>query len=177
MNAILQKIAAASALSAGLVGAAQATTYVVPLTATTGTTQTGSFSATVTAAGSFTDDFIFTSPPPLAAMTFAELTDTGVTFGSVTLLVFGTTTSLPLTGSLTATGFTLSDASVSSALYKLEITGTATAGAKYTGSITGTSFDATPPVVTAPVPEPGTWALMLAGLAATGASLRRKRMA
>lgn len=177
MKPILKTLVAAVALSAGFIGAAQATLIPVAVVPTTGTSFSGSFTATETAAGSFTDDLVFQSPPPLASLTFTELTNTGVSFSSIALYLYGTATAIPLTGTWSSTGFTLSDSLLSSALYQLEIKGTATAGAKYTGTITGTSFDATAPVVTAPVPEPGTWALMLAGLAATGASLRRKRLA
>lgn len=163
----LKPALAASALAAAAALPAQAdTTRFVPLVLGSGTTQSAAISDTVGYIGNFTDDFVFTSPPPLAMASFAGTAGIGLTFSSVTLLTYGTSTLNPISGSFSATAFNESaTAPISSAVYVLEIKGfSASATAAYSGTISAS-----------PVPEPPSWALMAAGLLGSAALVSRRR--
>jgi hypothetical protein len=147
---------------------ADKTTYLTLAYVNPGTTQQASFSDIIGSIGAFTDDYVFTTPPPNAFATFTGTAGDGtLTFTSVTLYTYGGTTSNPLTGSLTPASFSESASPpLPSAVYVLEIKGvTTSATASYSGKI-----------VASPVPEPASWGLMLLGLGAT-AGLMRRRMA
>jgi len=116
---------------------------------------TGSFSYTVDEGASLT-----------ASVTSVITGGLGFTIDSV---LFGATpfafTSTVVGGS-TFEQYTFSAASLAAGLYTIYVTGTGTAGSSYTGNV----------VITSPVPEPETYALVLAGLGAIGfMGGRRKR--
>ncbi|MBS0448366.1 MAG: FxDxF family PEP-CTERM protein [Proteobacteria bacterium] len=163
---------AAAALSIGAIGAAQATIIPVVLSIPSGlgdgSPMTGSFSDIISGAGSFTDDIVFNGPPPTSTDTFTATAGSGITFTGVTLSYFSGGGSVPLSGSMTSTSINESTGTIISALYDLKISGTAAAGASYSGTIS-----ALPGV--AAVPEPESWALMLLGLGATGAFVRGRK--
>lgn len=175
MKRSLTTLAAVLLLSAGAIGAAQAKTIAIQLTMPTGLGDnspfTGTFTDAITAGGTFTDDIVFAGPPPAALDVFKITAGTGLTFTSVSLNYYSGG-SVPLTGTFTSTSVNEStEGNVISALYDLKITGTATAGASYSGTITSTPGS----VPVAAVPEPESWALMLAGLGATGLFMRSRR--
>ena len=161
--------AAAAALTVALASPAHAdsTQYITLVLSASGTTQSATFSDLVGAVGTFTDDYVFASPPTLSALTFTGAAGNGISFTSVQLLTYGTSTSNPLTGSLGPTAFTeITSPSVGSAVYVLEIKGLSTSTtASYSGGITNA----------VPVPEPASWALWLFGLGATAGLARRSR--
>jgi hypothetical protein len=164
---------AAIALSAGAIGAAQAKIIPVTIAFPTGlgdnSPGTASFSDAVSTAGAFTDDIVFAGPPPAATDVFSLTAAAGVTFTSVSLNYFAGGSPTPLSGTFTPTSVNEStNGPVISALYDLKISGISTGGS-YTGTITST------PGAVAAVPEPESWALMLAGLGATGAFMRSRR--
>ncbi|HZT55686.1 MAG TPA: FxDxF family PEP-CTERM protein [Burkholderiaceae bacterium] len=83
-------------------------------------------------------------------------------------VLFGST---PFAFTSTAVGgstfeqYTFSAASLAAGLYTIYVTGTGTAGSAYTGNV----------VITSPVPEPETSALMFAGLGAIGFMTSRRQ--
>ncbi len=173
--------AAAAMLGAFATPALANQTVLVTLSYVSGvgsTTQQGSFSSTVATAGSFIDDYIFTSPPAVATDIFTGTAGTGaaagITFTSAVLYYFGAppTVANALGGTFTGTSFNETAAGlVTSGVYELEIQGTSLGGTSaYTGLIKATTQDLAPSV-----PEPATWAMWLLGLGATGAALRRRR--
>jgi len=158
------------ALSFCLLGSASADqTVFVPLGLGTGLTQSGSFSDNFSTAGSFVDDYIYANAPSFSLDSYAAHATAGVSFQSVTLSVYWGDP-VDLNSSVSSSNITASPKAIlGGAIYMLEIKGTAAAGGSYTGTINSLATD--PP---APVPEPSSWALMLAGLALTCAQLRRK---
>ena len=168
---------AALALTIGLAGPARAdqTTFVNLTSAASGSslTLTGSFtSEAFTADTSFTDDYMYANAPAYSMDAFMATAGTGVTFQSVTL------TNIDVPGTPIALNSTLTPSSISastvniqgSAIYVLEIKGTALAGSSYSGTISSTVTDPA-----APVPEPAEWSLMLLGLGLTGLIARTSR--
>jgi hypothetical protein len=144
---------------------ADKTTYLSLSNINPGTSQQATFSDLIGTIGDFTDDYVFVTPPPVAFATFTGTAGDGLTFSSVVLYTYGSTTSDPLTGSFTTASFSESASPpLQSAAYVLEIKGNAaTITASYSGKI-----------MAAPVPEPASWALMLLGLGATGGLMRRR---
>ena len=164
MKKLFSAALCAATLSVGLAGIARADDFeIVPLTYSSGLTQTGSFTETEAADGSFVDDFLFFNSPSYSLDTYKGTGGSGITFASVTLSPFmDSADPTALTGSLGAGSFTYSPTDVlPSAAWVLEITGTGLEGDSYTLAITSTSTDAPPLTV---VPEPSSWALLLAGL-------------
>lgn len=117
---------------------------------------TGSFSYTVDAGASV-----------IASVTSVITGGLGFTIDSV---LFGSTpfavTSTSVGGS-TFEQYTFWADSLAAGLYTIQVTGTGTPGSAYTGNV----------VVTSPVPEPETHALVLAGLGAIGFLATRRKFA
>ena len=176
------QLAASLALSAGFATAAHADDYTayVFVGPTTGTQLAGTFSQAI-AAGSFTLTVWGEGATEFDQM-FTAAASSGVSFSGLSVAIqssdeLGNAVFSPValsSASVTASNIstTVHDQSASFLFYT--ITGTASAA----GTITGTVLDDTnfTPVAT-PVPEPGTWALMLGGLGLVGASLSKRRRA
>lgn len=174
------QLAASLALSAGFASAARADDAFVFVQPTTGTQLAGSFSQAV-GAGTFSVTFWAEGVTEFDQM-FQATAGTGVSFSGLSVSIMsgdelGNTIYSPVSlysSSVSASSIstTAHDQSASFLLYT--ITGTASAA----GTITGTVIDDTNfTPVAAPVPEPGTWALMLGGLGLVGASLNKRRRA
>lgn len=174
------QLAASLALSAGFASAAHADDYTVfgLISSESGTQLTGSFSQAI-AAGDFTLT-VYAEGATEYDQLFSAAAGAGISFSGLTVSVWSTDTNgndvfTPVSlasSSVTPTGIstTAYDQSASFLLYT--ITGTASAA----GTISGTVLDDTNfTVATAPVPEPGTWALMAGGLGLIGLLRGRKR--
>lgn len=131
------------------------------------TTDIGNSFAATMKGQTFSDDYLFSIVNP------------GDAFGSVTFSSRGSFTLSNVLVSLTGTGITGSAADtdpsadfgfngLSAGNYVLNVTG------KITGNLGG-SYGGVLEAATAPVPEPETYALMLAGLGAVGFMARRRR--
>lgn len=126
------------------------------------------------AQGSFLDEFLFEVPFAQSSVSSSlttsingsrniDFTSITITNGSSTLYSF-TQTAFDATG---AEQWTLSNAQLTAGTtYHLLLAGTSAVGAtRYSGDLSAV----------AAVPEPSTWAMALAGLAAVGAIARRRR--
>ena len=173
------QLAASLALSAGFATAAHADDYTVfgPVQPTTGTQLAGSFSQAI-AAGDFTLTVLAEGATEFDQM-FTAAAGAGVSFSGLTVTIASDDVSgmspVALSSALvTASNISTAVHDQSASFIYYTITGTASAA----GTITGTVLDDTnfTPVAT-PVPEPGTWALMLGGLGLVGASLSKRRRA
>ncbi len=174
MKHLLAALLPAAALSLGAISPAHATATLAPIVMTfgSGLTQTGSFSDLLSAAGGFTDTFLMNPSPPVADTVFTLTAGAGVTFSSFVLEYFNGA-SIPLTETFSPTAITATG-SLNTAVYELVVKGTATAGASYTGTV---ATNVGTLVATPPVPEPASWAMMLAGLGVCGALARRRKAA
>ncbi len=165
-----------------LPGRAGATTYtmtIAPLTATTSGSWFGSFSGAISANTSFLDHFLFTVPAPF---TFTLVDPFSGPAGNSFFGITGLSASLfnnPPALSLYS-GANLVNAVPSSSLlagnYDLQISGTAGAfGGAYWGGATLVTNNSALFSPSAPVPEPETYAMMLAGLGLMGFVARRRK--
>ncbi|MEP7101264.1 MAG: FxDxF family PEP-CTERM protein [Burkholderiales bacterium] len=127
----------------------------------------GSYAQSFTSGTSGSFSYLVSQGASLTASVTSVLTGgVGFTIGSV---LFDST---PFAFTSTAVGgstfdqYTFSASSLAAGTYTIFVTGTGTAGSAYTGN-----------VVITPVPEPQTYALILAGLVAVGfLGARRKRV-
>lgn len=162
MNKLLYA-ASAAVMALAMSPAAHATVYNVPLTFDTDT-YTAGYSAKVTTGGFFSDSFIFS---PVTADSFADvsLTNVGsgvkhITFSKITLDGIDLLPFLSGSNVLSISGLFLN-----STLHTLIVEGNGGGNASYGGNVNFTL---------APIPEPATWALMVAGVAAVGVAMRRR---
>jgi hypothetical protein len=127
---------------------------------------TGGFTVTHTT-GSFTDTFTF-SPTLPSSIVSAVLTSIG--FNAVTNINFSTVTlngvGLNVVNGVVDTATTLNELNLTGPLTMI-VSGVSGANASYSGTIN----------VTAAVPEPETYALMLGGLGLVGFAARRRKAA
>ncbi len=164
----------------GRVGATNYTMTIAPLTATTSGSWFGSFSGAISANTSFLDHFFFTVPN---SFTFTLLDPFSGAAGNSFFGITGLNASLYTNpaGSALYSGANLvnpvASASLGTGNYDLQISGTAGAfGGAYWGGatlVTNNSAIFVPP--TAPIPEPETYAMMLAGLGLMGFVARRRK--
>lgn len=166
-----QTILALSATVAALALApsAQAATTITLLS--DGSALTGSFGGSHTT-GPFADEYTFTIPANIGTdvlvSTFASLASANVDFNAALSSYDGSSF-----GSYSGASF---------AEFLLSVTGPITAGTHslvVAGNVTGTagSYSGTLNVYPAPVPEPATWAMMIAGFGLAGVALRRRSTA
>jgi hypothetical protein len=165
--------AAAATVLFGL-GSAHASTTVIGMNSGA----PGDFDVTWTVTGkqarnatTFDDYFVFNVPDE-QDISFL-LTASNATLDGIALYDYSTGDLLVLDLLDTpSTSLTWSDIDLTSGTYELEVAGSysAKSGGTYGGTILGVE-----PAVTAPVPEPGTWALMLMGLGAMAAVTRRRQ--
>ncbi|HEY4373064.1 MAG TPA: FxDxF family PEP-CTERM protein [Burkholderiales bacterium] len=180
MKMMIAKTVLAGLLAAAASCASAATfdlgTHTPPFSATYG----DSFTSKV---GDFVDDFVFTIAPGGTFNTIAATIDLGTLFQITGLearlfqgsgpFVSGTTPleqawSSPISGTPGVNGdvLVISPTTLAAGTYSLELRGTVTgdSGGSYSGALN-----------LAPVPEPGTYALMLAGLGLMGFIAARRR--
>ncbi len=165
----LKYIAAASLLSFASAGSFATSMPLDPLT------PSASFANTVS--GAFTDTWTF-NLGTLSAVA-ASVTNVEVSFGSFTaggidgfqawlngVEIFGPISTVTTSGVTVKTQVKAGGAALPAGMYSLVVSGTGVTGgsASYGGSIVAT-----------PVPEPETYAMMLAGLAALGFLARRRQ--
>lgn len=166
----LKFVAAAAVLALTSVGSFATTTALDPLA------PSASFANTVT--GAFTDSWTF-NLPTLSAVA-ASVTNVEVSFGSFTAggimgfeawlngtQLFGPTSIVgPVSGVTVKTQVLAGGTVLPAGMYSLMVKGS---------GITGASASYGGNIVATPVPEPETYAMMLAGLAAVGFLARRRR--
>lgn len=160
----LKQVAAAVTLI-GAFGVASAATYDLgPLTTTIGV------SGIAISGGSFDDIFSFTTTSANPVLgTFVGIS--GVDDMTVSYR-FGVGATTPRWGAFTApVAVTLDDASFA---YSQTVSGLQ-AGTQYWFNLKGTGSEAVYAVTLAPVPEPETYAMLLAGLGLVGAIARRRK--
>jgi hypothetical protein len=131
----------------------------------TPTTSMGWFGATFVSASSFEDHYTFTAPTAFT-LTLDGGSNGSWNIGNLQATVYDSGPSTvygPIAGVLNTTP----SASLLAGNYDLKITGdVAAGGGSYWGAVT---------LTTAPVPEPETYAMMLAGLGLMGFVARRRR--
>lgn len=178
---LMQKLALSAALCAGFFASACANAatetnqFFVPATFGPWTTQYFTFTNSAPgvdrlAGDTFVDDFIFNAPPQLSAVDFYALADlsqlpsVGLQFSDFKLFSQADGTTYDFSSKVQTPFFmSASGLILDSGVYTLEIDGQILQnGATYSGMIEA-------------VPEPGTWALALAGLAIVGFMGMRRR--
>ncbi|WP_296509965.1 FxDxF family PEP-CTERM protein [Rhodoferax sp.] len=159
---ILKKTAAAVMLMASAVAAQAATFSVGPLST--------SYANTVDFAGSFEDTYTFTLPGSFSGVAGSYIGFDFAGTGLATSFSFGSGASSTPTVSLPLNG-TLSGVDVASYSTTLPLT----PGASYWFKLSGTGDLGSYTVTLAPVPEPETYALLLAGLGLMGVIARRRQ--
>ena len=158
---LLASIAFAAVLAIpGRAGAATPLTFVP-----SGPDQTASWYSAVPAAGVFSDDYTFT----VGSASQITLQDVGTWFGGFSSLnaqVFNSTPTLMVTAPWLTNS---TPTSLVAGNYTLNVSGTALFAGGYSGSVTLST-------ATVPIPEPETYAMMLAGLGLMGFVARRRRL-
>ncbi len=160
----------------GRVGATNYTMTVAPLNATTSGVWFGSFGGAVAANASFLDHFFFTVPD---SFTFALVDPfsgaAGNSFFGITGLNASLFNSTPAPVGYSGANLVnpVPSASLVAGNYDLQVSGTAGAfGGAYWGGATLATNNS---LIFAPVPEPETYAMMLAGLGLMGFVARRRK--
>jgi len=163
----------------GRAGATNYTMTIAPLTTTTSGSWFGSFSGAISANTSFLDHFFFTVPNPFTFTLVDPFSGpAGNSFFGITGLNASLFNSTPAPVGYSGANLVnpVASASLVAGNYDLQVSGTAGAfGGAYWGGatlVTNNSFLSPP---TAPIPEPETYAMMLAGLGLMGFVARRRK--
>ncbi len=172
----LKSLIAATLLSVASIGVAQATAYNINLTNTTGNLWTGGFNATPSPLGAFTDTFTFTPDATFGSTAQAFLANLSVTGSDASSINFSSAdlNGIALTGFGGPTVFGYAQGEVlaqTSLLFNGPLVLTVM------GSTNGGSYAGAFNLNLAPVPEPETYGMLLAGLGILGFLARRRKQA
>ena len=170
----LKSLIAAAVLSAASIGSASATAYVVNLVNTAGNLWTGGFNAVPSSLGGFTDTFTFTPNATFGSTAQAFLANLSVTGNDASSINF---TSANLNG-ISLTGFggpTVFGYAQGEVLAQTSLLFNGPLVLTVKGSSNGGSYGGTFNLNLAPVPEPETYGMLLAGLGILGFLARRRK--
>ena len=172
----LKSLIAAAVLGAASIGSACAASYTVNLTNTTGNLWTGGFNATPSPLGAFTDIFTFTPNATFGSTAQAFLANLSVTGSDASAINF---TSANLNG-ISLTGFggpTVFGYAQGQVLAQTSLLFNGPLTLTVMGNTFGGSYGGTFNLNLAPVPEPETYGMLLAGLGVLGFLARRRKQA
>ncbi|MDN2678874.1 FxDxF family PEP-CTERM protein [Janthinobacterium sp. SUN033] len=170
----LKSLIAVALLSAATIGVAQATAYNVDLTNTTGNLWTGGFNATPDPLGAFTDTFTFTPDATFGSTAQAFLANLSVTGSDASSINFSSANlnGIALTGFGGPTVFGYAQGEV---LAPTNLLFNGPMVLTVMGNSNGGSYGGTFNLNLAPVPEPETYGMLLAGLGVLGFLARRRK--
>ncbi|MDN2672956.1 FxDxF family PEP-CTERM protein [Janthinobacterium sp. SUN026] len=170
----LKSLIAVALLSAASIGVAQATAYNVDLTNTTGNLWTGGFNATPSPLGAFTDTFTFTPDATFGSTAQAFLANLSVTGSDASSINFSSANlnGIALTGFGGPTVFGYAQGEV---LAPTNLLFNGPMVLTVMGNSNGGSYGGTFNLNLAPVPEPETYGMLLAGLGVLGFLARRRK--
>ncbi|AQR67449.1 hypothetical protein BZG29_03085 [Janthinobacterium sp. LM6] len=170
----LKSLIAVALLSAASIGVAQATAYNVDLTNTTGNLWTGGFNATPSPLGDFTDTFTFTPDATFGSTAQAFLANLSVTGSDASSINFSSANlnGIALTGFGGPTVFGYAQGEV---LAPTNLLFNGPMVLTVMGNSNGGSYGGTFNLNLAPVPEPETYGMLLAGLGVLGFLARRRK--
>ena len=169
----LRSLIAAAVLSAASIGSASATAYTINLVNTTGNLWTSGFNVVPTPLGDFTDVFTFTPTATFGSTAQAFLANLSVTGSDSSSIHF---TSANLNG-IGLTGFggpTVFGYAQGEVLAPTSILFNGPLVLTVMGNTKGGSYGGTFNLNLAPVPEPATYGMLLAGLGILGFLARRR---
>lgn len=170
----LKSLIAAAVLGAASIGSAYAAAYTVNLTNTTGNLWTGGFNAVPSPLGDFTDVFTFTPNATFGSTAQAFLANLSVTGSDAASINFSSANlnGIALTGFGGPTVFGYAQGQV---LAPTNILFNGPLVLTVMGNTKGGSYGGTFNLNLAPVPEPETYGMMLAGLGILGFLARRRK--
>ena len=170
----LKSLIAAAVLSAASIGSASATDYIVNLGNTTGNLWTSGFNAVPSPLGDFTDTFTFTPNATFGSTAQAFLANLSVTGNDASSINF---TSANLNG-ISLNGFggpTVFGYAQGEVLAQTSLLFNGPMVLTVMGTSNGGSYGGTFNLNLAPVPEPETYGMLLAGLGILGFLARRRK--
>lgn len=170
----LKSLIAAAVLGAAAIGSAGAASYTINLTNTTGNLWTGGFNVTPSPLGAFTDIFTFTPDATFGSTAQAFLANLSVTGSDTSAINFSSANlnGIALTGFGGPTVFGYAQGQVlapTNVLFNGPLVLTVMGNSK--GGTYGGTFN----LNLAPVPEPETYGMLLAGLGLLGFLARRRK--
>ena len=170
----LKSFIAAAVLGAASIGSAYAASYTINLTNTTGNLWTSGFNVTPSPLGAFTDIFHFTPDATFGSTAQAFLANLSVTGSDASAINF---TSANLNG-IALTGFggpTVFGYAQGQVLAQTSLLFNGPLTLTVIGNSHGGSYGGTFNLNLAPVPEPETYGMLLAGLGILGFLARRRK--
>ena len=170
----LKSLIAAAVLGAAAIGSAGAASYTINLTNTTGNLWTSGFNVTPSPLGAFTDIFHFTPDATFGSTAQAFLANLSVTGSDASAINF---TSANLNG-IALTGFggpTVFGYAQGQVLAQTSLLFNGPLTLTVIGNSHGGSYGGTFNLNLAPVPEPETYGMLLAGLGILGFLARRRK--